>query len=284
MVTLLFGLNEFWSYVVWWIIFVVIIAALYFIYKLSMYLVGRFVKMFKLSPGVKNGVRFLLRLVFIILIFVAFTTISDNIIPGGIPSEIALVIGSVTGTIFALSTTTVVQNFVAGIYMIITRPFKIGDLVRIGEQEGIVEEISLNHTKLRRRSGTRHFISNLNIINSSIENFTVTFTEKDKEGSSEDDDDAVKERKRLFSGLMYHDSITRYAFTLKLPKENPGKMKSMMDSIRDLYANDFARPIEFITCGFEYNVLVKVILVAVDPKTILRFKEQIIKDIYQMVH
>ena len=51
--------------------------------------------------------------------------------------------------------------------------YKIGDYVRIGSEEGIVIDMSVNYTKLKREDDTVLVISNQTILNQSGVNFRV---------------------------------------------------------------------------------------------------------------
>jgi small-conductance mechanosensitive channel len=211
-------------------------------------------------------------LVFIIIATWVFIANSHLLIPGGIPDEIALIIGTIIGTVFALSTTTVVQNFVAGIFLIVTRPFKIGDYIRVGDQEGIVDEISLSHTKMLRRSGVHEQVSNLTIINSKITNFTI---------SLDDYAELTGEYNiNLKDSLFKKRSITRYAFTIEVPKEDPANAKAIFKKIADAYKTTYLKPPEFITTAYLHKIIVSVILISEDPEIIIQNKDLLVESIF----
>lgn len=73
-------------------------------------------------------------------------------------------------------------NIVSGIFIVIFKPFRVGDLVRIGElQDGYIEDINLRHTTIRDFENKRIIIPNsvistATIINSNIgDNRTCAF-------------------------------------------------------------------------------------------------------------
>lgn len=67
-----------------------------------------------------------------------------------------------------------VSPFVAGISLYATRPFRMGDYIHLDERtEGIVEEIGLSNTQLRKRDGTLLTVPNNNLTRSVIQNRTV---------------------------------------------------------------------------------------------------------------
>ncbi|MDR0838334.1 MAG: mechanosensitive ion channel family protein [Oscillospiraceae bacterium] len=65
-----------------------------------------------------------------------------------------------------------IGNLCSGVIIILTSPFKIGDIVRhIGiNQIGVVEEITLRHTVIRTFENRRLFIPNSNMNKAAIEN------------------------------------------------------------------------------------------------------------------
>ncbi|MCW4039041.1 MAG: mechanosensitive ion channel family protein [Candidatus Bathyarchaeota archaeon] len=59
-------------------------------------------------------------------------------------------------------------NFLAGFYIMITRPFEVDDYVKIGAFEGEVKEVNLNYVKIYTPSYTLLEIPNRIVLNSSI--------------------------------------------------------------------------------------------------------------------
>lgn len=268
------GWDEVIVYVLSWVIFVAITGTIVLAYKIVMYSVRRALQKRGPAPGFENGIRFITRLVAILAGVGTFVSLSGSLIPVAIPLEVTVVISTAVGTVIALSTTTVVQSFIAGLYIIATRPFKIGDLVRISDVEGIVAEISLNHTKIKRRSGTLHLISNLTILNSRV----VTFTEPVPLPAS-----AGPGLARNLKGALARGEVTRYSFTLDMPKENPGRTRRILTETCEAHASRFSSTPRFVTVGFTHKVQVSFIIEAADPETILHEKEQFIQAIYENV-
>ncbi|MBN2150380.1 MAG: mechanosensitive ion channel [Candidatus Lokiarchaeota archaeon] len=267
------GPEAFFSYLLWWSVFVGVLLVVFVAYKVVVFFLKRFVSRFKLSPNVVNGVRFVVRLIVVLVVFSTFISMSWNLIPGGIPVEVALIISTAIGTVFALSATTVVQNFVAGIYIILTRPFNVGDLVRINEYEGIVDEISLNHTKLRLRSGGHYFISNQAIINSKIANFSLPVHEHE----------GIMRGPRNFKDELVQREITRYAFSIELPKADPERTKKAFSDVEEQFKGVFSQPIRFVTTAYLHKVIVSVILVSEDPELVLKQRDGVVEALYERI-
>ncbi len=58
-----------------------------------------------------------------------------------------------------------------GLYLLATRPFKVCDYVRLGTVEGIVQEITINYTKLFTIANNVVSIINLQILQRDMVNY-----------------------------------------------------------------------------------------------------------------
>lgn len=62
----------------------------------------------------------------------------------------------------------VLQNFLAGILLLITEPFRIGDQIKYEEFEGVVEDIQTRATMMRTYDGRRIVIPNANLFTNAV--------------------------------------------------------------------------------------------------------------------
>jgi small conductance mechanosensitive channel len=76
----------------------------------------------------------------------------------GINPSAALTVGSFSGLVVGFATQTVLTHAVAGIFLVISRPFKHGDMVTLSGQTGFVKEIKLMHTILRTEDGKKEIL------------------------------------------------------------------------------------------------------------------------------
>lgn len=67
----------------------------------------------------------------------------------------------------------VAKNFVDGTYLLIERPFRHGDRIRVGDVQGRVERFGVRHTTVRTDSGSRIAVPNTIVFTSSVENATL---------------------------------------------------------------------------------------------------------------
>ncbi|MBU1672032.1 MAG: mechanosensitive ion channel [Actinobacteria bacterium] len=68
----------------------------------------------------------------------------------------------------------VLSNFFAGVVLLIQHPFQIGDQVRLGDQEGVVENVRVRDTQLLTFAGERVFVPNKTVFNNPIINYSST--------------------------------------------------------------------------------------------------------------
>ena len=149
-------------------------------YKFLSRVISRTGARLQLEPHAINALRLLLRISTIAIasstLFTIFE-ISTTAILGG-----SALIGAVIG--FGSSQT--INNFVAGFYVLIARPFKVGDYVRISDLEGQVEEITINYTCLYTPTYNLLKVPNTQVMNSRVLHmtheglikyaFTISFT------------------------------------------------------------------------------------------------------------
>jgi small-conductance mechanosensitive channel len=77
------------------------------------------------------------------------------------------------GVLVSLGSTSAISNIAAGVILIYSRSFRIGDWVRIGETVGEVVESTLLVTRVRTARNVRITIPNGSVMGQSIENFSA---------------------------------------------------------------------------------------------------------------
>ena len=91
-------------------------------------------------------------------------------------SMIALI--SAFGVALGLALQDSIANVANGLIMIGTRPFKVGDYVRIGSDEGTIEELRLMDTVLRTENNQKLILPNKTVFTSRILNFNTNPTRR----------------------------------------------------------------------------------------------------------
>lgn len=91
---------------------------------------------------------------------------------GGNWSAIVTVLGASTVAV-SLALQDVLRGFVAGIYLLMERPFIIGDRIEVKGVEGTVEAIDLRTTTLRTESAGRIYVPNATVFSEVVRNRSV---------------------------------------------------------------------------------------------------------------
>lgn len=79
---------------------------------------------------------------------------------------------SVIGLVVGLSLQDILKNFFAGIWVLVERPFRIGDTIEIGGSTGVVEEIAFRTTMLKTADAREVIVPNAMFMTSSVTNLT----------------------------------------------------------------------------------------------------------------
>jgi small-conductance mechanosensitive channel len=78
----------------------------------------------------------------------------------------------VTGLLLAFALQDITKNFAAGVLLLLLRPFRLDDRIKIKEFEGQVTDVSLRATSLRTSDGVEVLVPNADAYASPITNFT----------------------------------------------------------------------------------------------------------------
>ncbi|MBS7632233.1 mechanosensitive ion channel family protein [Candidatus Bathyarchaeota archaeon] len=146
-------------------LYIVVIAVAAFVLEriVTRYL-RRFGRRAHLAPSVCNN----LVLTFRLLILIGAAVLVIRV--GGLPTEWFVAFSALGGAAIGLASTQTIGNFVAGLYLLAARPFKVGDYVRLGAVEGIVQEITINYTKVLTIGNNVVSVANLQILQRDITN------------------------------------------------------------------------------------------------------------------
>jgi small-conductance mechanosensitive channel len=79
---------------------------------------------------------------------------------------------SVVGLVIGLSLQDILKNFFAGVWVLVERPFRIGDTIEVTGYSGTVDEISFRTTQLRTDDGREVIVPNGTFMTSAVVNLT----------------------------------------------------------------------------------------------------------------
>lgn len=89
-----------------------------------------------------------------------------------------LLIGGTAGIIIGFASQRLVTNVGSGIFLLIERPVKISDTVKIGETEGVIEDIRILSTTIKNFEGVYIRIPNETVFNSEITNYVANIARR----------------------------------------------------------------------------------------------------------
>src|SRR2546427_2240918 len=79
---------------------------------------------------------------------------------------------SVVGLVIGLSLQDILKNFFAGVWVLVERPFRIGDTIEVAGYTGTIEEISFRTSQLRTVDGRQVIVPNGTFMTSAVVNLT----------------------------------------------------------------------------------------------------------------
>ncbi len=167
------AIDQQWEQIIYAII---VLAVAFLLGRIARFIVGRFFKVaagkLKIDPTrynfFKNASNFIILLIASIIIFrsiPSLRTFGNTIMTGA--GILAAILGFASQSAFS--------NIVSGIFLVIFRPFSVGDRVKIGQlYAGDVEDITLRHVVIKDFENRRIVIPNAVISNEVIINSTIT--------------------------------------------------------------------------------------------------------------
>jgi small conductance mechanosensitive channel len=113
-----------------------------------------------LTTYIDSALRILLKIVLIVAILGLF----------GVESTSFAALLAAAGVAIGMAWAGLLSNFAAGVFLVVLRPFKVGDIITGGGVNGEVREIGLFATTLDNRSNTRIFVGNNKLFSDNIIN------------------------------------------------------------------------------------------------------------------
>ncbi|NHC03800.1 mechanosensitive ion channel family protein [Acinetobacter sp. 187] len=139
----------------------------YIIWTLFTKLTMRFLDRFYIDDSLKQLLRNIISVLLVILgVAAIMAQFGFNII--SIMAGLGIV-----GIAVSFAAQSTLSNFIAGITILIERPFQIGDWVRINKFEGQITQILLRTTQIRNRDNLLIIIPNSTVANAEVTNLTA---------------------------------------------------------------------------------------------------------------
>jgi small conductance mechanosensitive channel len=107
----------------------------------------------------------------VVITTVVVTALFELGIVGVNPTGLVAVAGAV-GLAFSLAIQDILKNFFSGVYLLLERPFRVGDTIKVKEQQGIVENIGVRTTVLRTPENVQVLVPNAVVFAEVVANHT----------------------------------------------------------------------------------------------------------------
>ena len=166
-----FDLNSFWGVLAY--IFLVFFVSL-LISRVIRYTIWLFIKNKKEDRFGKTSILFLRNSVNFFVVFFALIYIVATI--PVLRSKATLIFSGagIIAAIIGFAAQAALSNLIAGAFIVVFRPFRVGDYIKLDETRvGIVEDITLRHTVINNFENKRLIIPNSVISTDSILNHTI---------------------------------------------------------------------------------------------------------------
>lgn len=205
----------------------------------------------EIPPEIGNGLVLTERIIILIGVTMALLRV------GGLPSETIISLSAIGGAAVGFASTRTIGNLIAGLFIFVTRPFRVGDYVRIDDVEGIVQEITLNYAKILTISGNIVSISTQRILDRDIVNYRFVEGEESQ--------------------------IYRYGFELAFDHALPtNELERVLDDVLERYSEQMPRKPDYQALGitaFARNY--RIYIYVKEAMDIFKFYPQITREILQ---
>ncbi|TFF86732.1 MAG: mechanosensitive ion channel family protein [Promethearchaeota archaeon] len=268
-----------WTYIEPWLWLIITVVAILIAYKIIIFLLKRYVKKSpKVPKDATNGLILIIRLVTVIgLIFVVLVALN-------IPSEYLVDISTIIATAVGFASTVAVSNLVAGFYMILSRPYGIGDYISIDRQiEGLVRETSLNYTKIEDQNGTFFLIPNNKLLSANLINYCYESKKLKKKKESTEEEAMEEKIISTFSDILTEKEITKYVFEMEFPLDQDSeKSIEVLDQICGRWGavDKFGYQPEYYFKNISYRMKIRWAITTKEPETMINNMEDFLKDIW----
>ncbi len=114
----------------------------------------------------KNALNSIIFIIAVVIIFYSIPALKDL-------GLTLLASAGIFAAIVGFASQQAFSNIVSGIFIVMFKPFRVGDQIKIKEDQGIIEDITLRHTVIRTFENRRFIIPNAIISSETILNSTI---------------------------------------------------------------------------------------------------------------
>jgi len=267
---------------VWWIpLFlmffqgIAIIVVIILIQAIIVFMIKRiFRKNKKLPKDAINGIVLFIR--FISVIIVLFLALSFL---GFLDPDSVLTFSTIFSTAIGFASAIAVGNLIAGIYIMTSRPYRIGDYVQIGEIEGFVVEIGLNFTRIK--NATTQLVYKVPNKLAMNENLMIYKTKKSERAQVANNKDKKKGIVEILTETLQDEELDRYALMVEGDMIIDARtFKQELERICEKWATKFGRKPEILFDYISFRVKTRIVITAKDMHEIQEPMSEFLDDIW----
>ena len=233
------------------IIVLVILVAAYLVSRVLKLVIGRYLKTHAsiLATEVtnynflKNAANFIIFVIAIIIIFFSIPTFKEL----GIT---LLASAGIFAAFLGFASQHAFSNIISGMFIVIFKPFRVGDVIEIQDNFGRIEDITLRHTVIRNFQNRRVIIPNSVISNETIINSSIL-------------DSKILNFFEI--GIAYEANVDR---AMEIIKEEAIKHKNFLDNRSDEEISNGKEPVVVRMTGLgDYSVNLRAYIWSPDNAT-----------------
>lgn len=197
-------LSFFDAYVMPWIINIALAALIFFVGRMVVKALGQLLeKLLRKSKMDDILINFVSSIANILMLLVVVVAALDQL---GVDTTSMIALVGAAGLAVGLALQGSLQNFAAGVLLIVFRPFKEGDFVEVAGVAGIVESITIFNSILRTPDNKEVIVPNGNIYSGVITNYSARDTRRVDMVFGIGYDDDLKKAKSVLEDIINSDA------------------------------------------------------------------------------
>ncbi|MFQ5354977.1 MAG: mechanosensitive ion channel family protein [Mariprofundaceae bacterium] len=237
------------SYLVPWGINIVFAVAIFIVGRVVASVLVQLLEKLLIRTGMDlilvNFIRNIVRSLLLLFIIIAAL---DQL---GVDTTSLIAILGAAGLAVGLALKSSLQNFAAGVMLIIFRPFKTGDFVEAGGTSGVIEHIHIFSTTLRTPDNREVMVPNGNIYGGTITNFSARDTRRIDMVFGIGYDDDIRKARKIIEDIMDADERI-----LKDPAASVA-LAELADSSVNFFVRPWVKSTDFWSVKCDLNERIK---------------------------
>lgn len=205
----------------------------------------------------------------------------------GLSIEGIIGVSAFIGAILSFGSTQILSNFIAGLYIVFTKPFGVNDLIALEDEvKGQVVEISLNYTKIKTINDIYHYIPNKSFLTTNLEIFKQRVERRIGNLEAEARHQYTSRFKLIQNLAQYliEEEVIRYTFVWGAPLGSLEMTKKRIQEVCDIYSGVFGFKPEFFLYSLDYRMQFKIIVTTHDPDLLLKNIREFRNNIVEKFH